>query len=98
MVLSEEFKNIAQQGIDKFLEHYRANADKLLYIKKGISSDHPQDYNFGHSMGYLEGILSSRFKNMHKRDMLPDENFELREMLAKIMPEIKQLIFDAEHR
>jgi hypothetical protein len=49
-------------------------------------------------MGYLEGIISSRFKNMHERDMLPDENFELREMLAKIMPEIKQLIFDAEHR
>ena len=98
MALSEEFKNIAQEGISEFLEDFRARSNELMYAESGILSEHPQDYNFGHTLGYLEGVISTQFTSMHQKSMTHEENFELRRMLAVIAPEIKQLIFDAGHR
>ena len=98
MVLSEEFKNIAKDGIDQFLENFRASSNDLMYTKEGTLTNYPQDFNFGYAIGYLEGTLSTQFSNMYQRSMSSEENFELRRMLAVIIPEIKQLIFDTEHR
>ena len=98
MVLSEEFKNIAKDGIDQYLEEFRVSSNELMYAKEGTLSNHPQDFNFGYAVGYLEGILSTQFTSMYKKSMTLEENLELRRMLAMAVIEIKQLIFDTEHR
>jgi len=98
MSLSEEFRNIAQEGIIEFLEDFRTRSNELMYTSKGLLSEHPQDFNFGHTMGYLEGVLSTQFTSMYQRSMTFEENLEIRKMLSKIASEIRQLIFDAEHR
>ena len=98
MTLSEKFKTIAQEGVDQFLEQFTATSNELIHTEQGILSEHPQDFNLGSALGFLEGTLSTIFTNMHERQMTHEENFEIRKMISKIAPEIKQLIFDVQHR
>ena len=98
MILPEEFKSFAQECIDQFMEQFTATSDELIYIEQGILSDHPQDFNLGAALGFLEGTTSTAFTNMYRRQMTKEENFEIRRMIGKIAPKVKQLIFDAKHR
>jgi len=98
MTLSEEFQTVTQEGIDQFLEQFTATSNELIHTEQGFLSDHPQDFNLGSALGFLEGTISAAFTNMYKRQMTQEENFEIRKMISKIAPKIKQLIFDAQHR
>jgi len=98
MTLSKEFKTIAQEGVEQFLEEFTASSNELIYTEKGILSEHPQDYNVGWALGFLEGTISSQYSHMYNEHMTQEDNFEIRRMISKIAPIIKQLIFDAQHR
>ena len=80
------------------MEQFTATSNELIYTEQGILSDHPQDFNLGSALGFLEGTISTAFTNMYKRQMTQEENFEIRKMVSKIAPKVKQLIFDAKHR
>lgn len=98
MTLPEEFKSFAQEGIDQFMEQFTATSNELIYTEQGIISDHPQDFNLGAALGFLEGTISTAFTNMYSRQMTKEENVEIRKMISKIAPKVKQLIFDTEYR
>ena len=98
MTLPEEFKSFAQEGIDQFMEQFTATSNELIYTEQGILSDHPQDFNLGWALGFLEGTISMEFTNMYRKQMTKEENFEIRKMISKIAPKVKQLIFDAKNR
>lgn len=98
MTLPQEFKSFAQESINQFMEQFTAASNELIYTEQGILSDHPQDFNLGYALGYLEGTISVAFTNMHSRQMTQEENFEIRKMISKIASKVKQLIFDAKHR
>ena len=55
MTLSEEFKTFAQEGVDQFLEQFTVSSNELIHTEQGILSDHPQDFNLGWALGFLEG-------------------------------------------
>ena len=98
MTLSAEFKIVAQEGVDQFLEQFTASSNELIHTEQGVLSEHPQDFNLGSALGFLEGSISVVFTNMNKKQMTQEENLEIRKMISKIAPKIKQLIFDAQHR
>lgn len=98
MTLPEEFKSFAQEGIDQFMEQFTATSNELIYTEQGILSDHPEDFNLGWALGFLEGTISIAFTNRCGRQMTKEESFEIRKMINKIAPKVKQLIFDAKHR
>jgi len=98
MTLSEEFKSFVQEGIDQFMDQFTATSNELIYTEQGILSDHPEDFNLGWALGFLEGTISIAFTNRYGRQMTKEENFEIRKMISKIASKVKQLIFDAKHR
>lgn len=98
MVLPEDFKSLAQEGIDQFMEQFTASSNELIYREHGILSSNPEDFNLGNALGFLEGTISTEYLNMYERQMTKEENVEIRRMIGKIAPKIKQLIFDAKHR
>lgn len=98
MTLPEDFKSLAQKRINQFLEQFTASSNELIYREHGILSSNPEDFNLGNALGFLEGTISTEFLDMYERQMTAEENNEIRRMIAKITPKIKQLIFDAKHR
>jgi len=98
MALEKEFKSFAQESIDQFIEQFTVTSNELIYTEQGILSKHPQDFNLGYALGFLEGTISTAFTNRYGKQMTQKENFEIRNMIGEIVTEVKQLIFDAEHR
>lgn len=93
MVLSEEFKEFALTMIKDFLRETKQNSYQLMVQDKGMLSDHPQDFNFGYGLGYLEGVIATNFLIQNNTQMELKENLELRALIGNIVPEYKELIF-----
>jgi len=93
MVLSKEFIESTQEMIDGFIEDIRRNSYQLITQDIGLLSDHPQDFNFGHGLGFLTGSISMNFTFTFDRQMNLEEHLEIQTLIAKIAPEYKKLIF-----
>ncbi len=93
MTFSVDFKKEISQMIADFLQETKNNSYKLITQETGLLSEHPQDFNFGHGLGYLEGIISTNFLSQYGREMTLKENMEMRDEIAKIAIKYKELIF-----
>ena len=95
VALSDEFKTMVNDVLLAYVEDFKLHANEMVHTEKGLLSDDPQDFNTGHAVGFLEGMISTRFNLTHARSMNWEENKELRQMLVDPALEIKKIIFNA---
>lgn len=98
MSLPEEFANRAEQFIDLFVKQFTATSHEIKNPSPDKVSEHPEDFDLGYSLGFLEGVISDMFATQYGRWVKQEENEEIRKMISKVTPKMKQLIFDAKRR
>ncbi len=92
MVFSDEFKKIIQEQTYQFLDDTESLYHMIEDADRNLLTDHLPDFNTGYGLGYVEGILETRFVINNNRVMNPKEKMELKILMYKFGLQLKIMI------
>jgi len=92
MIFTDDFKKIIQDQIYQFLNDTNSLYHMIENPDSSLLTEHLPDYNIGYGIGYVEGILITRFVTNYSRLMNPKETMELKILMYKFGLQLKMMI------